>query len=447
MFDEIIQQLTQRLQGWTELSAFIDQDQVIMLILVLGIAWALQSSVRRLLDNLRQRLVDIPWIRNFLAVIEALSLPVTALILGQLGLEIFASAGMNTQLLAVANRLITLWIVYRLISALLQINLSAELAGFWTSRVLLPLIIFVGLLRIFGVMDQVLDWGFSLGQRELKITVGSLFFGLLTLIIFFMISRGIRQFLGQVFLPQAGAEPALSQAISTLVFYIIIIIGTGVALSAMGIDLTTFAVIAGGLSVGLGFGLQEIINNFVSGFILLFERSLGPGDVVRIGDDIGVVKGVGIRSTTIRTRDDIELIVPNSYFLTEIVTNLTRSERQVRVRISVGVSYSSNPREVEQALIAATADHPHVQPQPAPRVQFKDFGESSLNFDLLVWTDQTHRIPGFSSELRHKIWESLAERNIEIPFPQRDLHLRSGIPWTELLKNNQFGETTTPGQK
>jgi small-conductance mechanosensitive channel len=210
-----------------------------------------------------------------------------------------------------------------------------------------------------------------------------------------------------------------------LVSYTIVVLGSAAALSAMGIDLTTFAVIIGGLSVGLGLGLQEVVNNFISGFILLFERSVGPGDVIRIRDETGVVQSVGIRSTTIRTRADIELIVPNSYFLTEIVTNLTRTERRVRVRIGVHVSYSSKPREVQKVLLEAVVDHPHVLAEPAPRVQFKDFGDSSLDFDLLVWTNQAHRIPGFSSELRFNIWDALAAHDIEIPFPQQEIRIRS----------------------
>ena len=426
MFESLLQQLGQWLEGWSLLPQPVDVKQLMMLVLILGLAWALQPFLRQVTKVAYRRGATIPWTRKLLIVVNQSLLPLTARILGQLAIEIFRRAGMNISLLDLAARLITLWFFYNLVTALFSVNLPQAQARFWARRVLLPLIVITALLQLFGLLARVLAWGFSLGQQELRITVGSLIFGLVTFAVFFILSRGIRQFLQQFFLPPAGASPALSQAISTLISYLIVILGVIATLSVMGIDLTTFTVIVGGLSVGLGLGLQEVVNNFISGFILLFERSLVPGDVIEIEEQRGVVQSVGIRSTTIKTRADIELIVPNSYFLTEIVTNLTRHERLVRVRINVRVSYNSNPREVEQALLEAAAEHPDVMAEPAARVQFMEFGDYSLDFDLLVWTDQVHRIPGFSSELRFNIWDALIAHNIEIPYPQHDIHIRSG---------------------
>jgi potassium efflux system protein len=205
-----------------------------------------------------------------------------------------------------------------------------------------------------------------------------------------------------------------------------------VALGSVGINLSTLTVVLGGLSVGLAFGLQEIVNNFVSGFILLFERSVQIGDIVQVDDNTGAIQKIGIRSTTINTRDNVELIIPNSYFLTQIVTNMTRSEDLVRTRIAVGVTYNAKPREVEQALLEAAAQHPDVLSNPPPSVQFRDFGNSSLDFELFVWTNQAFQTPQLTSEVRYHIWDALASRNIEIPFPQRDIHIRSGVPWSSL---------------
>ncbi|NIW95609.1 MAG: mechanosensitive ion channel, partial [Phycisphaerae bacterium] len=231
-------------------------------------------------------------------------------------------------------------------------------------------------------------------------------------------------------------SPALNQALSTLTAYGVIIIGTVVALNMMGVDLTLLAVVAGGLSVGLGFGLQEVVSNFVSGFILMFEQSIGPGDVIEVGDDVGIVQTIGVRSTIIRNRDNVELIIPNSRLLSETVTNLTRSDQQVRIRISVGVTYSADPQAVKQALLEAV-QHPFVSEQPAPSIQFRDFGDSSLTFDLLVWTDKAFQSLNLASDLRYQIWDALKAHNIEIPFPQRDIHIRSGVPWQELIQNGQ----------
>lgn len=439
MFEIASQAPTNSLPPWQEMMlAVFEPRQVAILIIVLLAAWVLQIPLRRLLKGLEGRLAQFPWAGNVLFVTGRLMLPLTARLLGQLALEISQIVSYNDNLLALANHLISLWLVYRLLAALFEVNLPPAQAHFWSRRILLPFILFVGGLRILGVLDRVLAWNFLLGQA--KITLGSVIWGLALVAIFIGLARGIHRFLRQTFLIQAGAEPALAQAISTLISYLIIGVGAGVALNTMGINLTTLAVIAGGLSVGLGFGLQEIVNNFVSGFILLFERSLAPGDVVRIGDNVGEVQRVGIRSATIKTRDNIELIVPNSYFLTEIVTNLTRGEKLVRMRISVGVSYEASPREVEQALLEAAAGHPRILAQPSPSVQFQDFGDNSLNFDLLVWTDEAQRIPTLTSDLRYNIWDALAARQIEIPFPQRDIHIRSGVPWSDLTQLAKNGD-------
>ena len=184
--------------------------------------------------------------------------------------------------------------------------------------------------------------------------------------------------------------------------------------------------VAGGLSVGLGFGLQAIVSNFISGFILLFEKSVGPGDVIKIGDMTGTVQHVGVRSITVLTRDHIELIVPNSHYLSEVVTNLTRSSRNVRIAILVGVSYNSDPTEVKAALLSAAVETDYVMKLPASEVQFMDFGESSLDFRLLVWTNRPELSMLIGSNLRYNIWNELKARHIEIPFPQRDIHIKSG---------------------
>jgi len=197
-----------------------------------------------------------------------------------------------------------------------------------------------------------------------------------------------------------------------------------------GFNLTTLTVIAGGLSIGLGFGLQQVVSNFVSGFILMFDRSIGPGDVIEFGDIVGTVENIGIRSMIVKTRHNKEVIIPNSHFLSDIVTNLTRTDRIIRVDIKVSVSYQTNPLEVEQALLEV-AQHPGILDEPAPLVQFAEFGESSLDFVLMVWVDDPVRVGAVSSDLRYRIWDAFSRRNIEIPFPQREVYIR-GASWLEV---------------
>jgi small-conductance mechanosensitive channel len=258
-----------------------------------------------------------------------------------------------------------------------------------------------------------------------NITIGSTVAGLLTLALFLLLSRLSWRFLEFNFLPEAGANAALAHATATLLAYVIIILGAIVALGMAGVNFTTVTVIVGGLSIGLGFGLQQIASNFVSGFILMFERSIGRGDVIEVSGQMGVVQNVGIRSIIIRTHTNREIIIPNAYFLSDMMTNLTRSDRAIRVDIEVGVTYQANPLEVEQALLEA-AQHPSILEDPPPAVQFRDFGDSSLDFALLAWTDDPMGIPKLASELHYQVWDALQNRNIEIPYPQRDIHIRTG---------------------
>lgn len=404
--------------------------QVLATVIVLIVAWLLQRLLGRSLDISDGRFVQMPLVQKFLRVMQRILWPLLALILSQLATALFAD-------LTWANFFIKLWLFYGFFAALLAVNLPAEQARVWSRKVLLPIVLVVGALQSLGLLDEVLQWTFT-PRRDVKITIGSILAGLAVLAIFFVLARLVKQYLERIFLPQINVGRALTHALAILASYTLIVIGVIAALSVMGVNLTTIAVIAGGLSVGLGFGLQEIVSNFVSGFILMFDRSIGAGDVLKIEDtvgdaQVGVVQNVGIRSITIRTQDNVELIVPNSKFLTETVTNLTRTEDLMRLRISVGVTYKADPREVEQVLLEA-AQHPRVLSEPAPSAQFAGFGDSSLNFELLVWTDDAARIMSLASDLRYRIWDALKAHKIEIPFPQRDLHLRSSISWANLLE-------------
>jgi len=202
-----------------------------------------------------------------------------------------------------------------------------------------------------------------------------------------------------------------------------------IVFQTLGFDLTTLAFISGGLSVGIGFGLQEIVANFISGILLLFEQSLRPGDIVTVEGEMGEVKNLSIRATTVSTFDNVELVVPNQRFLTSTVRTYTKSNRLTRVLIYVGVSYNSDTKAVRDILLAEAERHNLVQEKPEPAVHFMGFGDFSLDFRLAVWVDDPLLMLSVASDLRFMILKALAEHNIEIPFPQRDLHLKSGVPW------------------
>jgi small-conductance mechanosensitive channel len=356
--------------------------------------------------------------------------PLIAWLLNQAVINLFTSLGWSTTFLTWVIPLLTIWFFYRLGAALFTTKMRPPQAQLWRSRILLPIILFIGLLYAVGLLDDFLQLGAAAGDNLPSITVGSLLAGLAIITLFFIFSRSVGGFLGKGFLPQAGLEPGLAHAISTLTGYAIIVIGVVAGLLVTGFNLTTLTVIAGGLSIGLGFGLQQVVSNFISGFILMFDRSIGLGDVIEFGDVVGTVQNIGIRSMIVKTGHNKEVIIPNSYFLSDIVTNLTRTDRTIRVDIKVSVSYESNPLEVEQALLEV-AQHPGIMDEPAPLVQFTDFAENSLSFVLMVWVDDPARVGTVSNDLRYRIWDAFSQRNIEFPSRQRELVIR-GASWLEV---------------
>lgn len=251
----------------------------------------------------------------------------------------------------------------------------------------------------------------------------------------------------------SGINRGLREVIAIVIKYGMITIGLIILLQIWGIDFSSLAIFVSALSVGIGFGLQDIAKNFGSGLVLVFERPIQVGDFVQVGEFMGTVERLGARSTEIKTLDQISIIVPNSRFLENEVINWSHRNPVSRLRIPVGVAYSSDPAIVETVLVEAGREHPNTLAVPAPQVLFKEFGDSSLNFELLVWIAEPAKHVRIKSDLYFAIERSLREHNIEIPFPQRDLHVRSGTLPLELppelqhwLKMQQSNPSDTNGR-
>lgn len=218
----------------------------------------------------------------------------------------------------------------------------------------------------------------------------------------------------------------IQHAITTITTYLIILFALIILLQTAGIDLTTLNVLVGALGIGVGFGLQNIVNNFISGLIILLERSIKIGDRIEVGNIEGDVVKIGGRSTTILTNDNISVVVPNSKFIIENVVNWSHNERTVRFRIPVSVAYGSDTKLVEKTLLEVAKENPDVLENPEPAVRFIEFGDSGLLFELRAWTmTLIHKKGKLISSLNFAINDKFRERNIEIPFPQRDIHIRS----------------------
>lgn len=263
--------------------------------------------------------------------------------------------------------------------------------------------------------------------QPVQVSIMSLLLFLLVLIGGLAVSRYTRRFISKRVFPRFHhLDAGLEYTLLRVLHYVIMIGGTLWALKlGFSVDLTGIAVILGFLSVGVGFGLQYLAADLASGFILLFERPLRIGDRLRLGDIEGRVDGIRMRSTTLITNDGIMVIVPNSELVRNKVVNWSYSPH-VRLRIPIGVAYGSDIGAVTQSLLDAAQAVDQVMKDPSPKVQLKGFGDSAIDFELLVWIDQPHDHQQIRSDLNYQIERVFREQEIEIPFPQRDLHLRTG---------------------
>ena len=256
------------------------------------------------------------------------------------------------------------------------------------------------------------------------LTPGSILIGLAVLLVAIGIAslggRSLRRILGQRGLP-LGTQFAVSKMFN----YGVVALGAMVAFNSMGLKLDALIATSALVAVGIGFGLQNVAQNFISGLILLIEQPVRKGDFVRVGDALGVVDDIGLRATHIITRDEVTIIVPNSSLVTEAVINHSRPTTNLRTRINVGVAYGTDTHFVRDVLLATALESPNVLREPAPDVRFEGFGDSSLNFGLLVWIEDPRMDLKISSDLRYAIDAAFRKAGIVIPFPQREIHVHS----------------------
>ncbi len=262
------------------------------------------------------------------------------------------------------------------------------------------------------------------------ITVGKIVTGILLLLFGFIISRFLSRAFGRRLLGRLKVNESATAALQSVVFYLLLVVFVIIALRFANVPLTAFTILGGAVALGVGFGSQNIINNFISGLILLAERPIRVGDMVQLDDLYGTVTKIGARSTWVRTGENLEIVVPNSSFLESNVINWTLSDDKQRARVNVGVIYGSPTREVARLLVRAAAEHGLILHKPEPFVWFVDFGDNSLNFQLHFWIRaktlaERMRI---ESDIRFRIDHLFRDAKIVIAFPQRDVHLDADQP-------------------
>ena len=275
------------------------------------------------------------------------------------------------------------------------------------------------------VLNRVLNFPLPFGA--LHLTLGGIL-QLITLCVLVVIGeRLVRRKLTMRLLKRTKIDAGLQYAIARISGYVIIVFGFYLALNAVGINLNSLAVVAGAIGIGIGFGLQNIIQNFISGIIILAERPIAIGDRVEVGGIAGTISKISLRSTEIVSNDNIATIVPNSNFIINPVTNWSHGDPKVRIRIPFGVAYGTDLEKLKRVAQEVADESPDALKKPKAHLFFVGFGDSSLNFELGVWTVSMTQAPRtLISDINFGLERKLRENNIEVPFPQRDVYVRRG---------------------
>ena len=344
---------------------------------------------------------------------------------GALALELYASAQVAMALVMYALRLWPLRLLH-------MVQHHRDLMERRIYRLLLWLVAGGWLLRYLdylGLLDPA--WSLAtaflntrLERGSISTSVGDIVAFFFTVLAAYLLSAFIRFVLAEDVYSRTGIATGQSYAVSSLLNYAILTIGFVVALGVLGMDLTKVTVLAGAFGVGIGFGLQSVVNNFVSGLILLFERPIHVGDTVQVGSLQGRVRRIGIRASIVRTMQGAEIIVPNAQLITEQVTNWTLTDQLRRLDLPVGVNYGAAPKKVIELLETVARAHPKVLQEPAPRGLFMSYGDSSINFELRAWTEQTNSVQ-VHSDLTVAIYDAIYAAGMSFPFPQREVRVLS----------------------
>ena len=332
-----------------------------------------------------------------------------------------------------------LWIIIGLVCSFLR-------ERFWARSAAFVLYFITGLNAISysaGSLEAIKSVEFGVGP--ITISVWDVVAGLLAFALTLWISLGMARLLEKQVQGLRRLSPSLRVLLVKIIRIIFIIAATMIALSSMGINLSSLTVLGGAIGLGLGFGLQKVVSNFVSGVILLLDNSIKPGDVIEIEGTYGWINNLRARYASVITRDGTGHLIPNEDLITQRVINWSFTDELVRMRVPIGVSYKSDPHECIRLVLQAANGNDRVLQDPAPVCLLKDFGDSSINFELRFWlADPANGISNVKSLILLRVWDIFKENNIEIPFPQRDLHLRSSdvdfvkraAPDPELSKEN-----------
>ena len=409
------------------LSRTVVQRQLVAFGVVFLFAWLLPYLLDRYVDRRMPTMsTEAPekgmrasWRFRLLRIargIEFTFFPLLGLLLSQLAVSTFESQSWQAGLIKELRPVFWLLLCFRILEGFLFAVMNDATVKLYSRRLIAPLVLFLALISVNRSLKGTFPIGkivlFQLGEST--VTVATLFSALVILYFFFVFAWMIRELLNRYIVTRIDEDTGVANALVISSYYGILTFGILTAISTIGFDLSTLTILIGGLTVGISFGLQELVANFVSGILLLFEHTLRPGDVIQVGGVSGTVDKLRLRSTVLRTPDNIEIFVPNKTLLTSAVETYTFTDRLVRRTIAVRVNATHAPDQIRDLLLELVARHGLVLKKPEPSVIFKAFGSGSLDFHLNFWIDEPPRSAEIVSDLHYMIFSEFSQQNIEI---------------------------------
>ena len=416
------QQWSEQIAAWANENLFSYETVVELSLIVIAatIAWPISIYLRKSIQALGEKHAKYALLRGLWKSLSALSFPIVWLIIQWCIVFTMAYLGYRHAALVVTSSLLTAWIVINIATALVRNSLwSKTIAIFaWV----------VAALNILGILDEtivVLD-GAAITIGQVNISVLTVIQGTIALGLLLWITSVIAQLAESRIKASPNLTPSIQVLSTKLLRISLAAIAFLFALNIVGIDITALAVLGGAVGVGLGFGLQKIFANLVSGFILLMDKSIKPGDVIAVTDYYGRVDSLGARYVSVLTRDGIEHLIPNEELISTRVENWSYSNSLLRIRKTVGIHYNSDVRKAIKLCLQAADETPRILKDPPAVCHMQEFGDSSVNLEIRFWiNDPMNGRANVISPLLLNIWDKFHEHGIEIPYPQRDLHLRS----------------------
>ena len=390
------------------------------------------NHLRGLLGALGDRARDSAGMRKVIARAQALALAGTWLIIQWLILLGARALEWPSGLLTVTVNLLAAWVIIRLLSGFVRDPIFAKFISIaiWV----------IAALNILGWLERaiaLLD-GFAMSFGDLRISLLVVIKAVLSLAVLLWVATVVSEMFERRIKGSKDLTPSVQVLFSKLFQIVLIAIAFIAALSTVGIDLSAFAVLGGAIGVGIGFGLQKIVSNLISGIILLLDKSIKPGDVITVGVYYGVVNSLGARYVSVITRDGIEHLIPNEELITNRVENWSYSDSNIRLKVQIGVHYKADIHRALALCVEAAGEVPRVLKEPAPAGLLRGFGDSSVDLELRFWVnDPQNGRANVSSDVLLRIWDKFHEHGIEIPYPQRDLHLRTPSDIEGLLRSSR----------